>query len=81
MQCPEPGCGGETEVLRTKRNRYGLIVQRRRRCLACGQRFNTREIITPEKVRQEVADRNGPGATRSAEPYLSPDLAGPARKP
>ena len=39
-ECPQ--CHGYSEVLRVARPRVAL--KRRRRCLSCGHRWNTREV-------------------------------------
>ncbi len=56
MKCPKCGCS-EDKVVETRVAKEGEAIRRRRECLGCGYRFNTREgIVMTEFV---VIKRDG----------------------
>ena len=48
MKCPV--CMNETKVYDTRCISHGIIVRRRRKCLACGARFTSYEEYNLEQI-------------------------------
>lgn len=50
MKCPK--CGSlEDKVLETRQSKDGMVIKRRRECLACGYRYTTYERIEEERIK------------------------------
>ncbi|MCX7737924.1 MAG: transcriptional regulator NrdR [Hydrogenothermaceae bacterium] len=50
MKCPK--CGSlEDKVLETRQSKDGMVIKRRRECLACGYRYTTYERIEEETIK------------------------------
>ena len=55
MRCPE--CGGKTTVYNTMKMK--TATYRRRKCLSCGNNFNTKEEVTSDAFCRESRTVNG----------------------